>query len=294
MPDAGAVSGHSDQVIAPYSKHVFIHYYRSFQLLDQDLTLAQSVLSRISEASCRDPLNAPELLLSRAGQIRVVYAPFDHIEKRAKLVVVGITPGVTQAVNALQAAFNSRREGHTLEQSLAAAKLTASFSGGAIRSNLVSMLDAIGVARYFDVASTSAMFSPGAKDVHFTSALRYPVFVNGKNYNGSPDMLRTPILKQQIDTYLAEEARALPNAIWLPLGPKAEAAVGHLATHGLLNSKRILKGMPHPSGANAERVAVFLGRKKPEDVSRQTNPRPLLEAYERLKSQMELLEGEAA
>lgn len=156
------------------------------------------------------------------------------------------------------------------------------------------MLDAIGVANHFGVQSTADMFRPGSTSVHFTSALRYPVFVDGRNYNGTPDMLATPILRKQIDTYLAEEARLLCDAIWLPLGPKAEAAVSYLADENLLDRRRILTGMPHPSGANAERVAVFLGRKRAEDASRQTNPGPLLAAFSRLKSQITAIEGESA
>lgn len=262
--------------------------------MEQDFSIAAAMMPNITAANASAPLDALELLLERDGAIKVVYAPFDHIEMEAKLVVVGITPGKTQAINALNAAIQAKRRGLDLRESLAAAKLTASFSGGAIRNNLVAMLDAIGVGEHFGVRTTAEMFQPGAKAVHFTSALRYPVFVDGENYNGSPDMLRTPILKKQIDTFLAEEARALPNAIWLPLGPKAEAAVSHLAGHGILRREQILAGMPHPSGANAERVAVFLGRKRPEDASKQTNPTQLLAAFSRLKAQISEIERSAA
>lgn len=256
--------------------------------MGQNLSLAEAMLARITVSNATDPLDAPELLLDAEGPIKVIYAPFDHIETRAKLVIVGITPGLTQAVNALKAALISRNAG--TEARLMAAKLTASFSGGAIRNNLVAMLDAIGIARHFNVHSTSEMFRTGSTAVHFTSALRYPVFVDGKNYNGTPDMLATPILRRQIDTHLSEEARALSNAIWLPLGPKADAAVSYLATQGVLDRGRILSGMPHPSGANAERVAVFLGRKRPEEASRRTNPAPLIAAFSRLKTQIAEIE----
>lgn len=260
----------------------------------QDLSVASVMMPRVTLTNASRPLEAPSLVLDQAGPITVVYAPFDHIETRAHLVVVGITPGLTQAVNALQAASSALRQGHRLDEALAAAKLTASFSGGAIRNNLVAMLDAIGVARHLGVVSTSELFRPGSTSVQFTSALRYPVFVNGKNYNGSPDMLSTPILRRQVDTYLAAEARALAHAIWLPLGPKAAAAVTHLAVGGLLDPRRVLTGMPHPSGANAERVAVFLGRKRPEDASRQTNPVSLLADRARLAAQINELERSAA
>ncbi len=262
--------------------------------MGQNLSIVTTMMPRITTANAATPLDSRELLLEQEGAIQVVYAPFDHIETRAKLVVVGITPGLTQVVNALQAAVAASRKGQDLAAALTAAKLTASFSGGSIRNNLVAMLDAIGVAQYFGVQSTAEMFRPGSTAVHFTSALRNRVFVSGKYYNGTPDMLATPVLRRQIDTHLAEEARALTGAIWLPLGPKAEAAVSHLAGQGLLDPKQVLAGLPHPSGANAERAAVFLGRKRPEDASRQTNPAPLLDAHIRLKAQISSLERNAA
>jgi hypothetical protein len=262
--------------------------------LQQDLTIAHDMLPRITAESGRGLLDRPELCLAQSGSLKVCYAPFDHVALGAKLVVVGITPGMTQAVNALDAAHKAQAQGLSLEAVLAQAKLTASFSGGAIRSNLVAMLDGIGVARHFDVTSTADLFRPGSTAVHFTSALRYPVFVNGTNYNGTPDMLATPILRKMVETHLAEEADLLPEAIWLPLGPKAEAAILHLVRQGRLNGRCVLSGMPHPSGANTERVAVFLGRKDPAAASRQTNAAPLLAAFARLTAQMASIDGEAA
>lgn len=267
----------------------------------QDLSIARSFLAHCQSGTAAELLTDPTLCIARSGALRVAYAPFDYIETRARLVVVGITPGLTQAVNALTAAQAALCRGLPIEAALADAKLTGSFSG-AIRSNLVAMLDAIGVARHLEVETTATLFAPGSTEVHFTSALRYPVFVgarnyNGtpeRNYNGTPDMLTTPLLRQIVETHLAEEARALPDALWLPLGPKADAAVRHLVRIGLLEGDRVLSGLPHPSGANAERVAVFLGRKAPERASRQTNPAQLLSAFARLKAQIANLEGETA
>lgn len=256
----------------------------------QSLHIASRYLPFVNASVAGNPLQHDALRMTRSGDVEVFYAPFDHIARNAKLVVVGITPGLTQAVNALKAVADT--SGQPMESRLAAAKLTASFSGGVIRSNLVAMLDAIGVARHFGLATSADLFRPGAEDVHFTSALRYPVFIKGKNYSGAPDMMSLPVLRDMVETHLADEARALPEALWLPLGPKAEQAVLHLAGLGLLNRDRILAGMPHPSGANAERVSIFLGRKDPALASRQTNAPKLLDAARRLSGQIESLRGD--
>lgn len=258
--------------------------------MEQNLSLAATHLGRFSDASAADMLDSNAMTIAQEGPLRVAYAPFDHIVRDAKVVIVGITPGRVQAINALSSAQHALKTGRTVPEALIEAKLTGSFSGP-IRTNLIAMLDAIGVAEHLDVHSTSEIFRPGSQDVHFTSTLRYPVFVGDQNYNGAPDMLKTPLLRQMVETYLAEEARMLPDALWLPLGPRAEAALRHLAGQGLLDRKRILGGLPHPSGANAERVAVFLGRKSPEHASKQTDPIKLLSAYQALVAQISALKG---
>lgn len=229
-------------------------------------------------------LDGEALLLARSGALAVHYAPFDHIERDARLVCVGITPGREQADNALDAYRQALRAGKPIAEALRHAKLVASFSGP-MRSNIVRMLDLLGIHGALGAVNSAALFAPGGR-VHFTSALRYPVFVNGKNYSGTPNMLRTPLLRDMVETFLAEEVRALPDALWLPLGPKPAAALRHLAGRGLLSANRILQGMPHPSGANAERIAYFLGLKAKGDLSPKTRPVVIDAAREVLLAQI--------
>ncbi|MFD2741174.1 hypothetical protein ACFSUD_16465 [Sulfitobacter aestuarii] len=261
--------------------------------MEQDLSLAVTHLGRISGALAANLLDSRTMTIAQDGVLRVAYAPFDYIARNAKVVIVGITPGRVQATNALSAAQSALEKGKSVPESLAEAKLTGSFSGP-LRANLVAMLDSVGVAEHLGVQTTADIFRPGSQDVHFTSALRYPVFVDGKNYNGTPDLLKTPLLRKMVETHLAEEAQMLPDALWLPLGPRPEAALRHLAGQGLLDRKRILSGLPHPSGANAERIAVFLGRKSPELASRQTNPAKLLSAFNAIVAQIAALKGASA
>ncbi len=262
--------------------------------MDQDLNIANAFFHLIDGRSASNLLNNEDLNIQRDGNIQICYAPFDHIERSARLVIVGITPGMTQAVNALNALHGAKLAGKSFEEALRTAKMTASFSGP-MRSNLIEMLDYIGVARLLKLTSTASLFDAGSRDMHFTSALRYPVFVDGKNYSGNPSMLKVPSLRNMVETHLAEEARLLSNAIWLPLGPKAEEAVLHLVGKGLLPRANVLAGMPHPSGANAERVAVFTGRKPPEHASAKTDAEKLIRSAAKLKSQIASLKlGEAA
>jgi hypothetical protein len=84
-------------------------------------------------------------------------------------------------------------------------------------------------------------------------------------------MVTTPLLQSQLLDYFALEAAQLPDAVFVPLGPKVGQALSWLALRGILDEGRILHGIPHPSGANAERIAYFLGRKEKSTLSSRTN-----------------------
>ncbi len=222
------------------------------------------------QSTMTNPLDDPALELAREGRLSVHWAPFDHVAPAARLVLVGITPGRDQAGNAY-AAFRSALQHHPLEEALRIAKRTGSFSGP-LRGNLVRMLDAVGVQKPFQLRTCAALFDGPSEQVHMTSALRYPVLYAGANYNGTPDMLRTPLLRRMVETYLADELRSLPRALVLPLGPKPTAALRHLVSLGVLSKDRVLEGLPHPSGANGERISYFLGLKPKAVLSVKTRP----------------------
>lgn len=213
------------------------------------------------------------------------YAPFDHIERGAKVVIVGITPGEQQARNALLEARRQLISGVSHATALEKAKVFASFSGP-LRTNLIAMLDHIGLHRWAGLDSMAELWDGRSDLVHFTSALRYPVFVNGDNYSGQPSMTATPILRGLLDTCLREEALALSRAIWIPLGPKATQGIEWIIQEGALDRNNALIGLPHPSGASSERIKYFLGQKHRNDLSVKTEPVRLDSARERLTAQI--------
>lgn len=218
-----------------------------------------------------------KLTLAEDQGVRVCYAPFEYINASARVVIVGITPGHTQMLNALREARRQLDQNASDEMTLRAAKATGAFSG-AMRPNLTGLLDSIGIQRWLGIRSSEELFGVAAHLVQTTSVLRNPVFIDGENYNGTPNMTRNALLRTQLTTYFAEDVGALPNAVFVPLGDKVGEALHFLADQGLLARERILDGLPHPSGANAERIAYFLGRKARHELSAKTNPGKLDEA----------------
>lgn len=223
-------------------------------------------------ATIANPAQIPDaFLLGRAGRVEAHYIPFDYVNPAARVVVVGISPGFVQWKNAVRAAQQGLRDGLALPELLRAAKYTGAFSG-AIRPNLVALLDHIGLQRWLGIASCATLFGADAHLMHVTGALRQPVFVDGKNYNGAnPNMVTTPLLQEQLLAYFGQEAAQLCGGVFVPLGPKVSQALSWLARRGMLDEARILHGIPHPSGANAERIAYFLGRKTKAALSSRTN-----------------------
>lgn len=251
-----------------------------------DISIAQRFLPTVRGLNLRSPLDTwPEsLCMQRSGPWATYYAPFDHVNERARLVLVGITPGLQQASNALTALQTGVGAGSQVTDALQAAKKFASFSGP-MRSNLVALLDGIGVAGNLGLASTSELFAAREDLVHFTSVLRYPVTVDGKNYSGTPRVIGNTWLENQLD-WFESEVRTLPNAIYVPLGPTVTEVMESYIRRGLLNPRQVLAGLPHPSGANAERIAYFLGRKPREALSSKVDPGKLDRARAELTAQL--------
>lgn len=220
-----------------------------------------------------------KLKLASSENIDVCYAPFEYINDKAKVVIVGITPGHTQMVNAVKEARRQLDLGASHHQAIKAAKHTAAFSGS-MRPNLISLLDSIGINKWLGLVSCDELFGASSELVQTTSVLRNPVFINGKNYNGTPNMTKHPLLKEMLVSYFGQDVKALPNAVYIPLGDKVADALYYLAAEGFLNKGQILDGLPHPSGANAERIAYFLGKKARDDLSIKTNPEKIDQARE--------------
>jgi hypothetical protein len=181
-------------------------------------------------------------------------------------------------------------DGATDEQALVAAKLAGAFSGP-LRPNLVALLDRVGLHRWLGLPSCGELFGARADLLHSTSLLRHPISDGGANYSGTPAPIGHPFLRQQITEYFAHEAGSFPDGVFIPLGPAVANGLQWLAETGALRPEQILDGLPHPSGANAERIAYFLGRKDRSTLSSRTDPVRLDLARERLTQKIELLRG---
>jgi hypothetical protein len=236
-----------------------------------DIQTIENYLNTVSSFSSASEL-PKELLISTGNNgLSTYYAPFDHINTSAKLVICGITPGLQQANAALSAATSAMSMGQDLSDVLRIAKNTGSFAG-VMRNNIVAMLDHIELNKLFKLDSCQSLFSDQSDLVHYTSALRYPVLKGGKNYSGDKQMVNNPYLWDQIVNQLGDEIKQLSEAIWIPLGQSVVNVFEKMISEGYISDKQVLFGLPHASGANAERIKYFIQKKARADLSNKVNP----------------------
>ncbi len=87
--------------------------------------------------------------LYKRKRLDIAYAPFDHVNTGADIVIVGITPGKQQMREAIEEARRAMKLGLSDAEVLARAKVHASFAGS-MRKNLVRLLDAVGLNRLLE------------------------------------------------------------------------------------------------------------------------------------------------
>ena len=195
-------------------------------------------------------------------QLEIYYAPFEYVNERAKVVIVGITPGLNQMEQSFSTVLNAKNQAVNDEDILSQVKNNSSFEGS-MRKNLVQMLDEIGLHKYLNISSTIEIFNKASYLVHTTSVITYPVFHRGNNYSGStPNMLKTELLKKYVTDQFVTELNQMDKPLIIPLGAKVSKVFDYLVEKQILDSSLILNGFPHPSGANGSRKKTFDANKE--------------------------------
>lgn len=176
----------------------------------------------------------------------------------ADVVIVGVTPGKQQAVDALKVLRRELLAGKSLDEAACLAKESASFKGG-MRTLGARLMDHFDLHTLFGLASTLDLFGSARTRAHYTSALRYPILKRLDNYSGDRRLLSRPLLRRMVKEHLAEEMAQLPTAWIVPFGPTALLALEALVEQGTINEGRLLGGILHPSGTQWNRYNVQLG-----------------------------------
>jgi hypothetical protein len=228
-------------------------------------------LSELSEQELEREVKEPNVLRIYPVEepedsygIAILWAPFDYVNRNARLAIVGVTPGPTQAMLSYKAVLSANAKGEDPEASLARTKAASSFRGNVIEPNIKSLLEHSGVSERVGIDDIDELWSNEAHKVHFTSTIRYPTFLNRKLYNNQIDSLKHPELRRYVENYLAEELSALPTgSLIVALGSRGPKIVRHAAKVAGIDRKRVVE-LPHPSGSAAGAVRDFLSERRTE------------------------------
>jgi hypothetical protein len=221
-------------------------------------------------AKYRSPIEAlphgtaqhPSLVHAESRRFRLYYIPFEHLNREAQLVIVGITPGPTQ----LEMAYDTVRKltGKSDTAVLTAAKRDGAFGGMAVRPNLVRMLEHFEVAGHLGLASAHDLWDSGWGDFHATSVVPQAAFRvkrdgSEKLFAGSFDEVRrNDVLRECFEQDFLPTVRAMnPNAIWVGLGPTPKEALDWCVTERLLRTDQVV-ALAHPSSNSGSQVKYFL------------------------------------
>lgn len=213
----------------------------------------------------------PRLAMEPEGDIQVYYAPFEYINPNARIVLVGITPGPTQMGNANNVARKALLAGENNENAIRRAKEEGAFSGKTMRCNLIRQLDHWGFQKWLGIESAHELFDVSRHLVQTTSLLRYPVFVRGDDYRGTPDMTKHPVLRKYLLNHFVKDLIEIKDALFLPLGPQVQKVLDSLVAEGVIGLDRIVRGLLHPSPNNTYRINYLISERR-GPVPHATNP----------------------
>ena len=199
-----------------------------------------------------------DFLIDKENNIEIYYAPHnEYLNEKAKIFIVGITPGFQQMSTAIQTARICIEEGKTLEETKYLCKAAGRFSGS-LRKNIINMLDEIELNEAIGLESCSELFSDKDYLLHTVSLIPYPVFVKKQNYTGhTPKLLKSDFLMKYIRENFINEIHQIGNfedILLIPLGKAVEEVFCKLKDENLIKDNQILMGFPHPSGANVNRL----------------------------------------
>jgi hypothetical protein len=168
----------------------------------------QDVIMRATEIEIRHAIasDSPAALrddalgLTRDGDYSALFAPFDWVNDKADIIIIGVTPGKQQSLEALLSFRAAIAAGAPLSEAAARAKSAASFKGG-MRTLAARLMDHFALHRLFGLASTLDLFGAAAHRAHYTSVLRYPVLKRFGNYSGDSRITVRPFMRRMVEAH---------------------------------------------------------------------------------------------
>ncbi len=174
-----------------------------------------------------------------------------YVNKDAMVVIVGITPGKNQL-----GGKEERLTPFEIKQKYA-------FRGKGMRSNLIELLDFVGVNELLGIPSCDSIWENNFHLVEFTSLLKRATFVkvNGEMFNKAEKIASNLDLKEELNKGFLKDCALYHNVkLFVACGPGVYGFLKDLYNQGVLNAPVV--EIAHPSGQNGNWIACYLKRKQ--------------------------------
>ena len=191
---------------------------------------------------------------------KIVFEPtgFGYQNTKAKVVIVGITPGNSQ--------LKGEREGLDLRE----IKRKNAFAGS-MRPNLINMLDYIGVNNVLGIESCRSLWDEDFDKVDMTSLLKEATYELKKD--GSRMMFKDvkkiakseKLTRMLVEGFVKDCSMYENEVLFVACGPGVFNVLTGLQKDGRIRGQVV--GIAHPSGANTGRIQCYLGKVEPKDDS---------------------------
>lgn len=206
----------------------------------------------------KEELLTPDFLIAKDKNLEIYYCTHnEYINYKAKIFIIGITPGFFQMNKSIVIAREAIERGAPISDIPYLCKVGARFSGG-IRKNIISMLNELNIFSALNIADANSLFEENSDLLHSTSLIPFATFINKKNYTGyGPSLKNSPFLMKYVAENLYPQLELLKDTLVIPLGKCVESVLLDYIKAGLLDDAKCLLGFPHPSGANGHRKLQF-------------------------------------
>lgn len=207
-----------------------------------------------------DGIAAPQFSLGQSASYELRYTPFEYINRGAKLVIVGITPGNTQLALSYGKAQELLRQGHAEDLILREVKKAGAFGGPSMRPNLLKLLRHFHFDQLLGISDVESLWGSNADLLQSTSVVPHAAFKAGKMFAGSFDeVLASPLLSECFrDCFVPSVREMESDTLFVGLGPCPEAALDWCVHNGALQRKQVLGAFCHPSSAGGSTTRYYL------------------------------------
>lgn len=233
-------------------------------------------------------LRDDRLGLGYDGRLSSFYAPFEWVNDDADVVLVGITPGADQAVEALKVMRSALKRGDTPEIAAEKAKQAASFKG-TMRTLGARLMDHLELNKVLGLSSTLELFGAKSHRAHYTSLMRNPVLKDSGNYSGDARLLTRPFTRELALSTLPSEIERLKEPWIIPFGVYAAAGVEEMVRLGLIDGTKVLAGILHPGGQQWNRYNIQLDVVSREEALKVPGGEAVLEVTAALREKVKTI-----